>query len=250
MRIIFKRVLAYVIDVFMVTLISTLLVSNKYININYEKYQNTFENYNSEYNNYEKINNKLDKFYNDKEITRKEYLKIYKDPSEYKEIFNKYYIDDKITEKEYNKIKIEIDNKYSNIQTTNNYNLIKYSTVPTIISILTILLYFVVIQFYCNGKTIGKKIMKLKVVNYSNKKLTIMNFLIRSLLLNEVFINVLNVIFVNILSKNNYIAYNHIIYIITYILEMSIIFSIFIDKNNRGIHDYISNTKVIEDIRE
>ena len=250
MRIIFKRILAYLLDIFVVTLISTLLVSNRYININYEKYQKTYENYNDEYNNYEEIIELLTKSFNNNKISRKEYSKIKKCSKKYKIIVDKYYDDNKITEKEYNNILKEMEEVYSNIQITNNYKLIKYSTVPTIISILTILLYFVVIQFYFDGKTLGKKIMKLKVVSNSNKKLTIINFFMRSLLVNEVFINILNVIFVNILSKNNYVLYNQKIYIITYILEMSIIFSIILDKNHRGIHDYISNTKVIEDIKE
>ena len=53
-----------------------------------------------------------------------------------------------------------------------------------------------------------------------------------------------------VLSKSNYITYNQIIYVVTYILEMVIMFMIVFDKNNRGLHDYISNTKVIEDKKE
>ena len=247
MKLVFKRILAYLIDILIVTLISTLLISNKYININYEKYKNVYENYNEEYNNYENSIKFLNESFVDNKITEKEYKKITKYSKKYKDIVDNYFVDNKITEKEYNKVIKEIEEIYSNIQTTNNYKLIKYSTVPTIISILTILLYFVVIQFYFNGQTFGKKIMKLRIMSNSNKELTIINFFIRSLLVNEVFINILSVILVNILTKNSYIFYNQIIYIITYVLEISIVFSILIDKNNRGIHDYISNTKVIEE---
>ena len=111
---------------------------------------------------------------------------------------------------------------------------------------MCIMLYFIVIQFYFGGQTLGKKILKLKVVSNNDKKLSIVNFLIRSLVVNELFINILNVIFLFVLSKGNYLVYNKIIYVITYILEMAILFTIVFDKHNRGLHDYISNTKVIE----
>ena len=64
------------------------------------------------------------------------------------------------------------------------------------------------------------------------------------------FISLLSVICVLVLSKNSYFAYNKIIYVITYVIEMSILFTMSFDKNNRGLHDYVSNTKVIEDKKE
>jgi uncharacterized RDD family membrane protein YckC len=92
--------------------------------------------------------------------------------------------------------------------------------------------------------------MKLKVVSNDNKKLNLLNYFIRSLIANEVFINVINVLCLIFLSKNNFITSNKIIYVITYILEMVILFMIVFDKSNRGLHDYISNTKVIENKKE
>jgi uncharacterized RDD family membrane protein YckC len=127
-----------------------------------------------------------------------------------------------------------------------SYKLLKYSIIPTIVNLMCIMLYFIVMQFYFGGQTLGKKILKLKVVSNNNKKLSIVNFLIRSLVVNELIINILNVICLFVLSKGNYLTYNKIIYVVTYILEMAILFTIVFDKNNRGLHDYISNTKVIE----
>ena len=92
--------------------------------------------------------------------------------------------------------------------------------------------------------------MKLKVVSNNLRKLNIVNYLIRCLIVNEVFINIISLICLILLSKNNYITYSKLIYVITYILEMAMLFMIVFDKNNRGLHDYISNTKVIEDKKE
>ena len=87
--------------------------------------------------------------------------------------------------------------------------------------------------------------MKLRVVSNNNKNLNIVNYLIRSLILNGVLINVLSVVLVLILSKSSYLIYNEIVYVINYVLEMAIIFMLAFDKNNRSVHDYLANTKVI-----
>jgi len=160
------------------------------------------------------------------------------------------YTGKKIEEDEYEVILDKINENYFTIEKNYSYKLLKYSIIQNIITVMCILLYFVVFQFYFNGKTLGKKIMKIKVISNNDKTLTILNYFIRSLIVNEVFINVLNIIFITILSKNNFFVYSQIIYSITYILEMVIIFTIIFNKDNRGLHDYISNTKVVEDKKE
>ena len=247
MKIIIKRVAAYIIDIILVSIVSTLFTSNKYLNKDYEKYQNVYDSYVEETEIYNDYSTKLNNFFSDNKISKSEYNKL-NELNINKEL-TKFYKDEKITKKEYDKLIEKLDKNYSNIQIDYSYKLIKYSIMPTIISLMCILLYFVVIQFYFDGRTLGKLLMNLKIVSNNDKKLTILNFFIRSLIVNEVFINILNIIFILVLTKNNYLVYNQIIYPITYILEMSIIATILFDKNNRGIHDYISNTKVIESKR-
>lgn len=247
MKSIFKRVAAYIIDIILISILSTILTSNKYLNKDYEKYQKTYDSYVKETEIYNDYSVKLNNFFSDDKISKNEYNKL-NEITENKNLI-KYYEDNEITQKEFNIIIEKLDKDYSNKQIDYSYKLIKYTIIPTIISLMCILFYFVVIQFYFGGKTLGKLLMNLKVVSNNNKKLTILNFLIRSLIVNEVFINILNIIFILVLTKNNYLVYNQIIYPITYMLEMSIIATILFDKNNRGIHDYISNTKVIESKR-
>ena len=43
------------------------------------------------------------------------------------------------------------------------------------------------------------------------------------------------------LSKNNYISYNEIIYVVTYILEMTIIFTILFIRNANNVLIYLLN---------
>lgn len=217
MKLVMKRFVAYTIDIMLVSIISTLITSNSYINKDYKKYVSVSEEYNEFYEKYEDSLDELQDSLEDEEITQDEY-----------------------DEKE----KI-INDEYNDKNINYNYKLIKLSVVPTIISILVILLYFVVIQYYLNGQTLGKKIMKLRVVSNSGKKLTILNYILRSLILNSVFTNILSVIFVLTLSKKGYLIYNEVIYVVNYVIEMAIIFMMCFDKNNRGLQDYVANTKVV-----
>ena len=73
-----------------------------------------------------------------------------------------------------------------------------------------------------------------------------LNYFVRSLILNGVLINVLNIVFVIFFSKKNYLVCNQVLYVISEVVELCLLFTIIFDKNNRGIHDYISNTKVVE----
>lgn len=216
MKIVFKRVVAYMIDIIIVSLLTTFIISNPYINKDYKEYtkiSNEYISYNEKYvDKIEKLNDNLEK----NEITQNEY------------------------EKQENKINKEYEKKLIDY----NYKLVKLSIISSIISVLIVLLYFVFIQNYFDGKTLGKWLMKLRVVSVKSK-LGILNLFLRSLIINSVFITILNIIFVMILSKNNYLIYNQISYIISYIVEMTTMIMILFNKNNRGLHDYIGNTKVI-----
>lgn len=217
MKNVFKRIIAYMIDILLVSALSTLITSNSYINKDYKKYIEVSEKYEEFYENYEDSIDELEDSFEDEEITEEEYETKLKD----------------------------INNLYEDKNIDYNYKLIKLSVISTIISMLVLLLYFVVIQYYFNGQTLGKWIMKLRIVSNNNKKLTILNFLLRSLILNSILINTLSIILVLTLSKSGYLIYNQIIYIVSYVVEMTILVMMFFDKNNRGLHDYIANTKVV-----
>lgn len=217
MKLVIKRFVAYAIDILIVSLISSLITSNTLINKDYKKYMDTYEEYDKVVDKYEVDRGALE------------------DALEY----------EAISQDEYD-VKLEkLNDSFDKDNVNYNYKLIKLSLIATTISIFLILLYFVVVQYYFNGQTLGKRIMKLRVVSNSDKKLNILNYLIRCLILNSVLINTLSIIMVLVLSKSNYLIYNEIIYVVNYIVEMVIIFMMGFTKDNRGLQDYVANTKVI-----
>lgn len=236
MKIIFKRLVAYVIDIVLVSLLATVITSNNYINKDYKKYQDVYKDY-------EKYATKYNDFIEDlEELEVSELKDRYEDYSKYLENIDT----NELSEKDIEKIKTDSKEEYQKKLENYSYKLNKLSIVPKVISILCILLYFVVFQYYFDGQTLGKKLMKLQVVSNNGKQLTILNYFLRSLILNEIIINLISIICILTLNQSNYMIYNEIIYYVTYVLEMTIIFMIMFDKNNRGLHDYAANSKVIE----
>lgn len=207
---ILRRIMAYFIDIILVVMVSTLITSNKYIDINDSKYQKVYNEYKTCYYEYESL------------------LKDFEE--------------EKLDEKESDKL-----DKYEEKLNNYSYRLSKLSFVPRFMGIILSLFYFVVLQLYFNGQTLSKKIMKLRVVSNDNKNINIFSFLIRSLIVNEIFISSLNLICILFLSKNAYFTYSKVIYFVTYFIEILIVFTIIFSKDNRGIHDVLANTKVIDE---
>jgi len=245
MRIIYKRVVAYIIDIILVTIITTLISSNTHLNGDYESYLKTYNDYEKYTTNYSKFINELDNLYKDGIIDSKEYNRLIENEN-YSNIISKYYKDLKITKEEYTNIKEKINLEYTKNIENYNYKIAKLSITMSIMGILCTLMYFVAVQYCFYGQTLGKKIMKLRIESNNGKELSIGNFLIRSLILNEILINIISLILLIILSKSNYITYSEVIYIVTCAIETTILFTLIFNKDNRGIHDVISNTKVVE----
>ena len=107
------------------------------------------------------------------------------------------------------------------------------------------MLYFGVFQYLLKGETIGKKIFKLKVVSASNKKLNILNYLLRSLIVNDVLLNIVGILFLAFAKKSVYLQADSIVRGIISVVEAIIIFLVLTREDGRGLHDLLFNTKVI-----
>lgn len=189
---IYKRFIAYIIDILIVTLLSgilTILFTDS-------------TQYNKDTENLLNVTEKLAQ----KEITTEEYYKQY----------------DEI-----------------------NYSLTKDSVNVTIITVVVTIIYFDIMSYFCHGITLGKYIMKLKIVSANGKELTILNYLLRSTIINSLISNILTTILVLYLSKETFISvYPKISNAFTLLLIVTFIFMMYRD-DGRGLHDIIGNTKII-----
>ena len=146
----------------------------------------------------------------------------------------KKYTDKEITQEEFSKQTDEL-----------NYVIAKETVDVSIINVSVALVYYVVLCYFCHGITLGKYLMKLRIVSNNDKELNIGNYLLRSLLVNMVLSNLLSIILVLTLSKTSYISiYPKVSNVITVLLLATIIFIMY-RQDGRGLHDIISNTLVI-----
>ena len=163
------RIIAYLLDILLVYIIISFLVSIRFINPYYD-----------------------------------EYLEAY---NKYSEILTK-------EENDVNKI-VDTAKDYF-------YDINKYGIVYNIASCAVIILYYGLFQKYNNGQTLGKKIMKIKVVD--NKS---------------------NAILVLFLNHTLYLySYTLIMTIFMIITIINICFIVF-RKDHRGLHDLLASTKVV-----
>lgn len=190
----FPRLVAYIIDILLVSIVSTGILFFIPENKNYDKYM-------------------------------EEYEKIQVD-----------FIDEKIDVDEYLNKSIDVvyDIDYANV-------------IPMIVEVVLIILYFVVFQFYNKGQTLGKKLMKLRVVSTKNNDLSLNQVAYRALIINSILANILILGSLLFIGKNYYFYISLGLQFLVAILEIVVLMMVMFRKDGRGLHDIIAGTKVIQE---
>lgn len=127
-----------------------------------------------------------------------------------------------------------------------NYEVYKYRTYSSVFSAAALILYFGVLPLVMNGQTLGKKVMKLRVVSNNNKKLNFWKYLIRIVILNNIWLSLINVGAVYIVDGVKFYYVTYVISMISSLVYMLNLIMVMFRKDNRGLHDMVAGTKVIE----
>lgn len=127
-----------------------------------------------------------------------------------------------------------------------NYQIAKNNGVFSLTSMIFVILYFIIFQFYNKGQTIGKKIMNIEIVKYDRTSLSINDLIYRSLIINSLFLNML-LFALMVFTTRDIFGYGTIfLETIQYIILMIVFFMAIFRKDGRGLHDLIANTIVIK----
>ena len=199
MDIVLKRVMAYIIDVLIFSIVLTPIINWSVINPYVDEYT---ENY-----------------------------------SEYTEL---------VEQANAGEIDTETD-EYKDKIVDLNYNINKYKVISSSISVVGFLLYFAVLQWALKGQTIGKKIMKIRVVaNNEDKKLNVGNYILRSLILNNIIFSIILIIGVYIFKALGYYTLSMVVSYLQLLVMSLIMLMVVLRKDFRGLHDFVAGTKVID----
>ncbi len=140
------------------------------------------------------------------------------------------------------------DNKVDQDRLLNNlYDLNYYSKYDLIIKVVVYIGYFGIFTYFNKGQTLGKKLMKIKVVNKDDTRVSFKNLFIREIILFGLYADILNLLLLNLSNHNTYLISNIIISsLASDITLIAYILAIF-KKDKLGLHDILSKTKVVHE---
>ena len=188
-----KRVVAYIIDYFIVALIASLFARVQILNPQYDEYMKEYQNY----------------------------------TESLKEIMT----DESGTEK------LE----------SMSYDLAKKSININIISLVVSVIYFVGFQFINKGQTLGKKILKLKLIDTENEKLKFYQVLLNSAVINNLVTTGLTILFITYMSKATYLKYSQVLQLLEIGLLLGSLAFMIMRNDGRGLHDLLAKTNVVKE---
>ena len=127
-----------------------------------------------------------------------------------------------------------------------SYQLSQKQGVVSLVTLFLAVLYFIVYQYYNNGQTIGKKLMKIKVVSSTDKEITMNSFIFRSLIVNSILVDMISFVIVIFGNETVYFYGVAICGIIKYTLLLICGFMVMWSKSGLGLHDRIAHTTVVK----
>ena len=150
---------------------------------------------------------------------------------------------------DYQNEKITID-EYKDETYKLNYELQKENITVNIVTITLYIGYFVVFATLNKGQTLGKKLLKIRVVNKNNDKPSIWNMLVRSLFIYNIISILFSTVAVKFLNINTFTyIYTTLGYIECFVIIISF-FMVIYKKDGRGLHDMMACTNVIEEVKK
>ncbi len=121
----------------------------------------------------------------------------------------------------------------------------KRNIIFNLINFLLIFLYFVILPIVTNGKTLGKSILKIKIKRKDNKKLNIINTMIRSIITVGLLYMLVSFITLYLVDSKIYFLILIILGFIQILLVIISGFMILYRHDKRGLQDILSKSNVI-----
>lgn len=244
MKKLFSRVLAFIIDIMICTFIIIGLSNISFINPNKTKVDEHYNSLSKVTVKYEAFKKYLEDVLDDAKLTEEESKKINVEFDSYSSMFKDIELNKEITNKEKDKLRKEVEVRYVEVSNEYGYKINRLNTYQTFISIVVYVLYFTVLQFILKGQTIGKKIFRLRVINNDGSKVELWKHFIRTLLVVEVLLVLIDLALVLNLKINTYLVANYYIGNFKYLYEMAFLVCMIIRDDQKSLHDLLVGTRV------
>ncbi len=120
----------------------------------------------------------------------------------------------------------------------------------SVINAVMIFIYFIFIPYFFDGKTVGKKILKIKTVRNDKECLSLKNLVIKNMIDTGLMYMLFSLMLIYILPGYSYFIFVIALSILQISLIVASICMIIKRKDKRGLNDILSGTKVINDFEE
>lgn len=241
----FKRLAAYVVDIFIINILATLVASISFINPQYALYTADYETYLELYNQRVEVMDDIDSAYGDQVISTEELDNLKNDYTYFGTEFDVLNDKTEVTQEDIDGLKESIANSYNDQFYDINYSLEKNMMIYNVIYIVMIIIYFGLLPIFTNGQTIGKRLLCLKVVTKDGKDAGFVRYTVRSLILYQSVFTIIQMILVGTLSVDNYYTVIDFVTIARDLVYYVILFMVMVRIDGRGLHDFIAGTKVV-----
>ncbi|MGM9834784.1 MAG: RDD family protein [Bacilli bacterium] len=127
------------------------------------------------------------------------------------------------------------------------YDINYFGTAFNVVNVLVTIGYFAIFQCFNKGQTIGKKMMKIRIVSKDSQELPVVNYLFRAIILYGIAFIVINMVSIEFLKINGFYKVYSVSNAISSLISITIYFMILFRTDERGLHDILSSSKVIEE---
>jgi len=135
-------------------------------------------------------------------------------------------------------------NEYFNEVSSISYDLAKESMPTTIVAMIVAILYYIVLQYYTKGVTLGRLLTHTRLES-DDGELSINQLVFRSLLMNFIGLYIIILASFLLLNKKSFIVINYAFEIVVYsFMFISAIFVI-ARSDGKGLHDMLCKTQVV-----
>ena len=125
------------------------------------------------------------------------------------------------------------------------YDVARYQGIIVFMELIVVISYYVIYQIYNDGQTIGKKLMKFKVVS-RNGDLTMNQMIFRTCLSTTLVVNLLSLLLMSFVSKYVYFYGVLVIELIFNTIFLISVGMVMFSKTGFALHDKFFNTEVVK----
>lgn len=134
-------------------------------------------------------------------------------------------------------------NRYADIM----HNLDQEKVMINLINCIFIMGYFVMLPYFFEGRTLGKKILGSKVKRRDGELLMLSDLIIRNLIINGLGFMLISLCILYIAPSMIYFIIATLLGILQILLVIVSVFMVIYRKDNRGLHDVLSETMVVRE---